>query len=72
MDAGLAKIWNVTEHQDLRFSWEVFNVTNTPRFDVGQLQNYGNNAMTTGSTFGEYGKTMTTPRIMQFALRYSF
>jgi hypothetical protein len=72
IDAGLAKVWNVTENQDLRFSWEVFNVTNTPRFDVGQLQNYGNNAMTTGSTFGEFGKTMTIPRIMQFALRYSF
>jgi hypothetical protein len=72
IDAGLAKLWSLTEHQNLRFSWEVFNVTNTPRFDVGQLQNGGNNSMTTGSTFGEFGKTMTVPRVMQFALRYSF
>jgi hypothetical protein len=56
----------------VRFSWDVFNVTNTPRFDVGSMQNLGNNNVTSGSTFGEYTKTMTTPRVMQFALRYSF
>ncbi|HEV3510351.1 MAG TPA: carboxypeptidase-like regulatory domain-containing protein [Candidatus Sulfotelmatobacter sp.] len=72
LDGSLAKVWNITEHQTVRFSWETFNVTNTPRFDVGQLQFAGNNSMTSGPTFGEYGKTMTTPRIMQFALRYSF
>ncbi len=72
IDSGLAKMWNVTEHQSLRFSWEVFNTTNTPRFDVGSMQNVGNNSVASGSTFGEYTKTMTLPRIMQFALRYSF
>ena len=72
IDGGLAKIWNLTEHQNLRFSWEVFNVTNTPRFDVGQLQFGGNNSLNTGPTFGEYGKTMTQPRVMQFALRFGF
>jgi Carboxypeptidase regulatory-like domain len=72
IDAGLGKVWNLTEHQAVRFSWETFNVTNTPRFDVGQLQNGGNNSLNSGSTFGEYGKTMTLPRVMQFALRYSF
>lgn len=72
IDAGLAKVWEITEHQNVRFSWEAFNVTNTPRFDVGQLQYAGNNSMTSGPTFGEFGKTMGTPRVMQFALRYSF
>ena len=72
LDAGLAKVWEITEHQNVRFSWEAFNVTNTPRFDVGQLQYAGNNSMTSGPTFGEFGKTMGTPRVMQFALRYSF
>jgi len=72
IDGGLAKVWTITEHQLVRFSWEVFNVTNTPRMDVGQLQNYGNNQVNTGPTFGEYGQTLTKPRIMQFALRYSF
>ena len=72
IDGGLAKIWNITEHQTVRFSWETFNVTNTPRFDVGSMQFIGNNSVSSGSTFGEFSKTMTTPRIMQFALRYSF
>jgi hypothetical protein len=72
IDGGLAKVWNLTERQLVRFSWDVFNVTNTPRFDVGSMQNLGNNNVTSGSTFGEYTKTMTTPRVMQFALRYSF
>src|SRR6202034_2243058 len=72
IDSGLAKAWAITEHQNVRFSWEVFNTTNTPRFDVGSMQNIGNNSVASGSTFGEYSKTMTTPRVMQFALRYSF
>jgi hypothetical protein len=72
MDTGLAKAWNLTEHQVVRFSWEVFNSTNTPRFDVGSLQFIGNNSVSSGATFGEYSKTMSTPRVMQFALRYSF
>jgi hypothetical protein len=72
LDSGLAKIWNISEHQLVRFSWDVFNVTNTPRFDVGSMQNTGNNSVASGSTFGEFTKTMTLPRVMQFALRYSF
>jgi hypothetical protein len=72
IDSGLAKIWNVTERQAVRFSWEVFNVTNTPRFDVGSMQFIGNNSVSSGGTFGEFSKTMTTARVMQFALRYSF
>ena len=72
IDSGIAKSWAITEHQNVRFSWEVFNVTNTPRFDVGSMQYIGNNSVSSGSTFGEFTKTMTTPRVMQFALRYSF
>ena len=72
IDSGVAKVWNITERQNVRFSWEVFNLTNTPRFDVGSMQFIGNNSVSSGGTFGEFSKTMTTPRVMQFALRYSF
>jgi Carboxypeptidase regulatory-like domain/TonB dependent receptor len=72
LDSGIAKTWSITERQALRFSWDVFNVTNTPRFDVGSMQFIGNNSVSSGSTFGEYTATMTKPRVMQFALRYSF
>ena len=72
LDSGIAKTWSITERQAPRFSWDVFNVTNTPRFDVGSMQFVGNNSVSSGSTFGEYTATMTKPRVMQFALRYSF
>jgi hypothetical protein len=42
IDSGLSKSWPVTESQSLKFSWEVFNVTNAVRFDVASLpQNTG-------------------------------
>ena len=64
-----------SEGQSLQFRWEVFNLTNSVRFDVqsaaatnpaGTLYN-GN-----GQTFGNYTGLITNPRIMQFALRYEF
>ena len=77
VDAGLSKSWEVTEWQRVKFSWETFNVTNTPRFDVGSLQAFGNLGggnlifSNTGS-FGNFTSTATKPRVMQFAVRYSF
>jgi hypothetical protein len=69
LDNGLFKTWKVTEAQNLKFSWEVFNVTNTPRFDAAQA------AFNFGLTFGEFGaytNTLSVPRVMQFSLRYEF
>jgi Carboxypeptidase regulatory-like domain len=70
VDMGLGKSWNVAEGQSLQFRWETFNVTNSVRFDAALSAQYFD---TTGSTnFGKYGFTLTTPRRMQFALRYTF
>src|SRR6516164_8577209 len=77
LDLGLGKRWKMpwSEGQSLQFRWEVFNITNSVRFDVqsasatnpnGTLYN-GN-----GQTFGNYTGLITNPRIMQFALRYEF
>ncbi len=69
LDGGLYKSWKVTEGQNLKFAWEVFNVTNTPRFDAAQA------AFQFGLTFGEFGSytnTLSIPRVMQFGLRYEF
>jgi hypothetical protein len=69
LDGGLYKSWKVTERQTLKFAWEVFNVTNTPRFDAGQSSyNFG---LTFGN-FGAYTNTLSIPRVMQFGLRYEF
>ena len=34
LDSGLAKTFKITEGQNVKFAWEVFNVTNSARFDV--------------------------------------
>jgi len=72
IDAGLSKLWHTTESQTLKFTWEMFNVTNTPRFDVGTLQLNGNNYLSSVTSFGNFNSTLSNPRVMEFALRYSF
>lgn len=78
IDMGLGKTWQITESSALRFSWETFNITNAVRFDAAALEpiagsNGGGNLSLTNSTgFGYYTSTLTNPRVMQFALRYSF
>jgi Carboxypeptidase regulatory-like domain/TonB dependent receptor-like, beta-barrel len=56
----------------VRFVWDIFNVTNTPKFDVGQLTMFPDRA-----GFGRYDGTLATcdaqaGRCMQFRLRYEF
>ncbi len=67
-DAGLSKSWKITEAQVLKFSWQVYNVTNSVRFDAAN----GNHSLSNSSSFGKYVNTLTKPRDMEFALRYSF
>jgi hypothetical protein len=69
LDSGLYKKWKITEGQLLTFAWQTFNVTNTPRFDAAQATFNFN--LTTG-IFGAYTNTMSSPRVMQFSLRYEF
>ena len=68
VDLSLAKTFQITERQQLRFQWDTYNVTNAVRFDVGTLSNY----LFYSSTLGEFTQTMTHPRVMQFGLRYTF
>jgi hypothetical protein len=72
IDASLAKSWKIREGKELTFRWETFNVTNTPRFDVGQMQYQSNNSLATASTFGVFLNTLNKPRLMEFALRFTF
>ena len=72
IDSGISKSWRITEGQALKFTWEVFNVTNTPRFDVGTMQLNGNNALSSSTSFGNFSSTLSNPRVMEFALRYTF
>jgi hypothetical protein len=70
VDSGLNKTWHVSEHASLKGSWEVFNVTNTPRFDVNpntSLQSVWGNG-----DFGVYSNVLGHQRIQQFGLRVDF
>ena len=69
LDLGLGKDFRMPwEGHKLQFRWEVFNVTNTARFDPQSL----NLSITDSLTFGSYTGTLTPPRVMQFGLRYEF
>jgi len=70
LDLGLSKRWLMpwSEHQSLQFRWEVFNVTNTPIFNVQTAAA----TLSDGATFGNYTSLLNQPRVMQFALRFEF
>ncbi|HEV2837103.1 MAG TPA: carboxypeptidase-like regulatory domain-containing protein [Pyrinomonadaceae bacterium] len=84
LDMGLYKSFRLPwEGHALQFRWEVFNVTNTQRFDgltisdlsLGPDPFLGGNP---NSDFGRFTSTQTplnetkAGRVMQFALRYTF
>jgi len=71
VDLGLSKRWTMpwAEKQSLQLRWEVFNVTNSTRFDA---QSSLNAIDSYGAQFGNYTRLLTNPRVMQFALRYEF
>jgi len=74
IDSSLAKNWALGERARLKFAWEVFNVTNSVRFDDNTTNNeYLNNALTYPG-FGFYTTVMgrNAFRHMQFGLRLDF
>lgn len=78
MDMALSKRWKMPwEGHSLQFRWEVFNVPNLHRFNVESgLQTQAGCAciasMQQPQTFGDYTGLLTSPRVMQFDLRYEF
>jgi hypothetical protein len=73
-DASLSKVLKTFEGQTLRFSWEVFNVSNSARFDTSAISALGglNNTVTSGLGFGVYSHQLVQSRKQQFSLRYDF
>jgi hypothetical protein len=70
IDAGLSKTWDVSEGKTVRFAWEVFNVTNSVRFDAaGSLIG---ESLVNITGFGLFNTELTQPRVMQYSLRFSF
>jgi Carboxypeptidase regulatory-like domain len=67
LDSGLSKVWKIRELGALKFAWEVYNVTNTVRFDPASI-----GSGLTGGNLGVASSLLTQPRRMQFSLRYDF
>jgi hypothetical protein len=72
IDAGVRKSWNFTENLKLAFGFDVFNLTNSVRFDVGSVTYNGNAAIDSGSAFGNYESTLTQSRRIEISLRLIF
>jgi hypothetical protein len=67
LDSGLTKTWTFFSDQSVKFAWEVYNVTNTVRFDPESI-----GSGLTGGNLGIASGELTVPRRMQFSLRYGF
>ena len=67
LDSSLAKAWQLEKYGSLKFTWEVYNVTNTNRFDPLSIA-----SGLTGGNLGTASGLLTQPRRMQFSLRYDF
>jgi hypothetical protein len=69
IDTGISKNFSLGEQRRLEFSWQAFNAFNSVRYDVRGAQPGLSQDPT---QFGKYLSTITTPRFMQFALRFVF
>ncbi len=72
IDTALSKTWMIREAQSLRLTWDVYNVTNAVRFNVADLPQSTGQLEQPSNVFATYSSTLTNPRVMEFALRYSF
>jgi len=76
MDMAVERAFPITETNGFRFRVEFFNLTNTPQFaNPGNSLGYGNASALNPSPSASFGKitsTLTSPRIIQLALKYSF
>lgn len=67
-DAGLDKSFVLHENARLQFRWEVFNLTNSVRFDPHSVSA----SLDYPSSFGLAGSTLTDKRVMQLSARVEF
>jgi hypothetical protein len=67
LDFSIFKEFGVTETTRLQFRAEAFNLTNTPSFNLPSNNNYRDTL-----NFGESTTTRSSPREIQFALKYSW
>jgi hypothetical protein len=67
-DTGLNKTFPIAERAKLQLRWEMFNVTNSVRFDSHSI----NATLDNAPNFGQAGTLLTNKRLAQFAARVEF
>jgi hypothetical protein len=72
LDLGLSENWKTSEHPNLQFNWQVFNVLNLLRFNDQGVGSAVPSLAQPPNSFSIYSSLLTRPRVMQFALRYEF
>jgi hypothetical protein len=73
IDMSLSKAVRLPANHKIQFRWDVFNVTNTPRFNTGSVTMFPD----TAASFGRYDGSLAAcdgaaGRCMQLNLRYDF
>jgi hypothetical protein len=68
VDAGLHKNIHLGDRYNLNIAGEVFNVSNSQRFDVHNIDG----GSTDGAQLGVYSAGLTQSRRMQFSGRFEF
>lgn len=75
-DMAVERTIPLTESNSIRFRTEFFNLTNTPQFgNPNTTLGYGDPTQpnpAASPSFGRITNTVTAPRIIQFAMRYTF
>jgi hypothetical protein len=67
-DSGLDKEFHITEHARLQLRWEMFNLTNSVRFDSHSISATLDNPV----NFGQATVLLTNKRLAQFSARVEF
>ncbi|MGA8013441.1 MAG: carboxypeptidase regulatory-like domain-containing protein [Candidatus Acidiferrales bacterium] len=77
-NTALERIFQIREGQQVMFRWEVYNVPNHANlylpsgFGPGILPTFGQPTPASTAGLGALNQTTNDPRVMQFALKYSF
>ena len=66
-DFSIGKDFRITERQHFKFGAEFFNLWNHPNFNIPTFTD-----IESGPNFGKITSTTGTPRLIQFAAKYSF
>jgi hypothetical protein len=67
-DTGLDKEFHLTERAKLQFRWEMFNITNSVRFDSHSISSTLDNPQ----NFGQATVLLTNKRLAQLSARVEF